>query len=109
MEIEKMETNQKLLLDDLISQVLYFNEKDPAFGGVLKITSTGVSLSTHNNIWGMGTAWASSEQDLKEMTAWVNDQYRRFSSGQKVNKFGLYSEHHEEIKDLENDIKRGVK
>lgn len=104
-----METNQKLLLDDLISQVIYFNEQDAAFGGVLKITSRGVSLSTHNNIWGMGTAWASSEQDLKEMTAWVKDQYRRFSTGQKVNKFGLYSEHHEEIKDLEDDIKRGIK
>ena len=104
-----METNQKLLLDDLIETVLHLNEKDPAFGGVLKITSSGVSLSTHNNIWGMGTAWASSEQDLKEMTLWVNDQYRRFSSGQKVNKFGLYSEHHEEIRDLENDIKRGIK
>ncbi len=104
-----MQTNQKLLLDDLISQVLYFNEQSPAFGAVLKITSRGVSLSTHNNIWGMGTAWANSEQDLKEMTAWVKDQYRRFSSGQKVNKFGLYSEHHEEIKDLEDDIKRGIK
>lgn len=105
-----METSQKLLLDDLISQVIYYNEQKPAFGGVLKITSRGVSLSTHNNIWGMGTAWASSEQDLKEMTAWVKDQFRRFSTGQKVNKFGLYSEHHEEeIKALEDDIKRGIK
>jgi GH43 family beta-xylosidase len=104
-----MKTNEKLLLDDLISQVLYFNEQDAAFGGVLKITSRGVSLSTHNNIWGMGTAWASSEKDLKEMTAWVKDQYRRFSSGQKVNKFGLYLEHYEESRDLENDIKRGIK
>ena len=104
-----MKTNQKLLLDDLISQVIYFNEQDAAFGGVLKITSRGVSLSTHNNIWGMGTAWASSEKDLKEMTAWVKDQYRRFSTGQKVNKFGLYSEHEEEIKALEDDIKRGIK
>jgi GH43 family beta-xylosidase len=103
-----MKTNQKLLLDDLISQVLYFNEQDPAFGGVLKITSTGVSLSTRDNIWGMGTAWANSEQDLKDMVLWVNDQYRRFSTGQKVSKFGLYLEHHEEIKALEDDIKRGI-
>lgn len=43
------------------------------------------------------------------MTAWVKDQYRRFSTGQKVNKFGLYSEHEEEIKALEDDIKRGIK
>ena len=107
-----MKTNQKLLLDDLISQVLYFNEQDPAFGGVLRITATGVSLYTHNNIWGTKTTFTgtlNSEQDLKEMTAWVNDQYRRFSSGQKINKFGLYSEHHEEIRDLENDLKRGIR
>ena len=104
-----MKTNQKLLLDDLISQVLYFNEQDAAFGAVLRITAAGVSLYTHNNIWGMGTAWANSEKDLKEMTAWVKDQYRRFSTGQKVNKFGLYSEHHEESRALEDDIKRGIK
>ena len=102
-----MKTNQKLLLDDLISQVLYFNEQNPAFGGVLKITPTGVSLSTRDNIWGMGTAWAKSEEDLKEMTAWVYDQYRRFLK-QRTGKAWTYQEPKEEIRDLENDIKRGI-
>ena len=104
-----MQTNQKLLLDDLISQILYFNEQDPAFGGVLKITSTGVSLSTRDNIWGMGTAWARSEEDLRNMIIWIEDQFRRSSAGQRIHKFGLYSEPNEEIRDLENDIKRGIK
>lgn len=103
-----MKTNQKLLLDDLISQVIYFNEQKPAFGGVLKITSSGVSLSTRDNIWGMGTAWANSEQDLKDMTAWLKDQFKR-SSSDRAGVTWIRQEPKEEIRDLENDLKRGIK
>lgn len=103
-----METNQKLVLDDLIETVLHLNKKNPAFGGVLKITSSGVSLSTRDNIWGMGTAWANSEQDLKDMLAWVKDQFKR-SSSDRAGVTWTRQEPNEEIRDLENDIKRGIK
>jgi hypothetical protein len=112
MEIERMQTNQKLLLDDLISQVLYFNEQDAAFGGVLRITATGVSLYTHNNIWGTKTTFTetlNSEEDLRDMIIWIKDQFRRSSAGQKIHKFGLYSEPNEEMRDLEDDLKRGIR
>ncbi|CAB4144796.1 hypothetical protein UFOVP457_71, partial [uncultured Caudovirales phage] len=50
-----MKTNQKLLLDDLISYIIHLNEKDPAFDATLKISSKGITLTTHANIWGMKT------------------------------------------------------
>lgn len=103
-----MKTNQKLLLDDLIETVLHLNEKDPAFGGILKITPSGVSLSTHNNMWGMHTIWANSEEDLKGMVLWVNNQYQVFLK-QRTSKAWTYQEPKEEIRDLEDDLKRGVK
>ena len=105
-----MKTNEKLLLDDLISQVLYFNEQDPAFGGVLRITATGVSLYTHNNIWGTKTTFTgtlNSEEDLRDMAIWIEDQFRR-SSNQRAGITWTRQEPKEEIRDLENDIKRGI-
>jgi hypothetical protein len=104
-----METNQKLLLDDLIETVLHLNEKDPAFDATLKISSKGITLTTYANIWGTKTSLANSEEDLKDMAAWIKDQFRRSSARQKIHKFGLYSEPNEEIRDLEDDLKRGMK
>jgi hypothetical protein len=104
-----MKTNEKLLLDDLISQVLYFNEQDAAFDATLKISSKGITLTTYANIWGTKTSLANSEEDLKDMAAWIKDQFRRSSAGQKIHKFGLYSEPNEEMRDLEDDLKRGIR
>ena len=104
-----MKTNQKLLLDDLISCVLHLNEKDSTFDATLKISSKGITLTTYANIWGMKTPFANSEEDLKDMIIWIKDQFRRSSAGQKIHKFGLYSEPNEEIRDLEDDIKRGIR
>ena len=104
-----MKTNQKLLLDDLISCVLHLNEKDPAFDATLKISSKGITLTTYANIWGAKTSLANSEEDLRDMIIWIKDQFRRSSAGQKIHKFGLYSEPQEEVRDLESDLKRGIK
>jgi hypothetical protein len=104
-----MKTNQKLLLNDLIETVLYLNEKDPAFDATLKISSKGITLTTYANIWGTKTSLANSEEDLRDMIIWIKDQFRRSSAGQKIHKFGLCSELNEEIRDLENDLKRGIK
>jgi len=104
-----METNQKLLLNDLTETVLYLNEKDAAFDATLKISSKGITLTTYANIWGTKTSLANSEEDLTDMIIWIKDQFRRSSAGQKIHKFGLYSEPNEEIRDLEDDIKRGLK
>jgi hypothetical protein len=82
-----MKTSQKLLLDDLIE----------------------ITLTTYANIWGMKTPFANSEEDLRDMIIWIEDQFRRSSAGQKIRKFGLYSEPNEEIRDLEDDLKRGIK
>ena len=104
-----MKTSQKLLLDDLIETVLHLNEKDPAFDATLKISSKGITLTTYANIWGMKTPFANSEEDLRDMIIWIEDQFRWSSAGQKIRKFGLYSEPNEEIRDLEADLKRGIK
>ena len=104
-----MKTSQKLLLDDLVETVLHLNEKDPAFDATLKISSKGITLTTYANIWGMKTPFANSEEDLRDMIIWIEDQFRRSSAGQKIRKFGLYSEPHEEVRDLESDLKRGIK
>ncbi len=103
-----METNQKLLLDDLIETVLHLNEKDPAFDATLKISSKGITLTTYANIWGTKTSLANSGEDLKDMTIWLEDQFRR-SLSQRTSKAWTYQEPKEEIRDLENDIKRGIK
>ena len=104
-----MKTSQKLLLDDLVETVLHLNEKDPAFDATLKISSKGITLTTYANIWGMKTPFANSEEDLRDMITWIEDQFRRSSAGQRIHKFGLYSEPNEEIRDLEADLKRGIK
>ena len=104
-----METNQKLLLDDLIETVLHLNEKDSTFDATLKISSKGITLTTYANIWGTKTSLANSEEDLRDMIIWIKDQFRRSSASQKIHKFGLYSEPNEEIRDLEDDLKRGIK
>ena len=103
-----MQTNQKLLLDDLIETVLHLNEKDPAFDATLKISSKGITLTTYANIWGTKTSLANSEEDLKDMTIWLEDQFRR-SSNQRAGITWTRQEPKEEIRDLENDIKRGIK
>jgi hypothetical protein len=104
-----MKTSQKLLLDDLISCVIHLNEKDPAFDATLKISSKGITLTTYANIWGTKTSLANSEEDLRDMIIWIKDQFRRSSAGHKIHKFGLCSEPNEEIRDLEDDLKRGIK
>lgn len=102
-----MKTNEKLLLDDLINYVIHLNEKDPAFDATLKISSKGITLTTYANIWGIKTPFANSEEDLRDMIAWVNDQFKR-SSNQRTGKLWTYQEPKEEIKVLEDDIKRGI-
>ena len=104
-----MKTSQKLLLDDLISCVIHLNEKDPAFDATLKISSKGITLTTYANIWGTKTSLANSEEDLRDMIIWIEDQFRRSSASQKIHKFGLCSEPNEEIRDLEDDLKRGIR
>lgn len=103
-----MQTNQKLVLDDLIETVLQLNKKDPSFDATLKISSKGVTLTTNANIWGVKTPFANSEEDLKNMTAWVKDQFKR-SSSDRAGVTWTRQEPNEEIRDLENDIKRGIK
>jgi putative lipoic acid-binding regulatory protein len=119
-----MKTHQKLLLDDLIETVLHLNEKDSTFDATLKISSKGITLTTYANTWGMKTSLANSEEDLRDMIIWIKDQFRRSSkgvynsivtnvvassAGQKIHKFGLYLEPNEEIRDLEDDLKRGIR
>jgi hypothetical protein len=103
-----MKTNQKLLLGDLISYIIHLNEKDPAFDATLKISSKGITLTTYANIWGTKTSFANSEEDLRDMIVWIEDQFRR-SLSQRTGKAWAYQEPKEEIRDLENDLKRGIK
>lgn len=103
-----MKTNQKLLLDDLISYIIHLNEKDPAFDATLKISSKGITLTTHANIWGMKTPFANSEEDLRDMIIWIDDQFKR-SSNQRAGITWTRQEPKEEIRDLENDLRRGIR
>lgn len=103
-----MKTNQKLLLEDLISYLFHLNEKDPEFDATLKISSKGITLTTYANIWGVKTPFANSEEDLRDMIIWIDDQFKR-SSNQRAGITWTRQEPKEEIRDLENDLRRGIR
>ncbi|CAB4143821.1 hypothetical protein UFOVP457_1, partial [uncultured Caudovirales phage] len=52
--------------------------------------------------------FANSEEDLRDMIIWIDDQFKR-SSNQRAGITWTRQEPKEEIRDLENDLRRGIR
>ena len=100
----RMKVREIAVPKDLIEKVFDYNIRKPAFGAKLIITASSIQLTTHDDTWGMRIP-ANSQQDCRTMIQWLDEKFKRFINGQKLES---YQEPDEHIKDLENDIKRGI-
>lgn len=102
-----MKTDLRLLLEDIINKVINYHEKESR-GMMFKLGYGRLKITTHDDLFGISASLIDKE-DLEAAKKWIDDKVSARHKEFLMRKYGLLKEDNEHLKDLEDDIKRGIR
>jgi len=102
-----MKTDLRLLLEDIINKVINFNEKESR-QLQFKLGYGRIKITTHDDPLGI-SACLIDKEELEAAKKWIDKKISANCKEFLMRKYGLLKEDNEHLKDLEDDIKRGIR
>jgi len=102
-----MKIDLRLLLDDIINKAVNYHDKEDR-GMMFKLGYGKIKITTHDDLFGCSASLIDKEE-LKAAKKWIDDKISARRKEFLIRKYGLIKDDNEHLKDLEDDIKRGIK
>lgn len=102
-----MKTDLRLLLEDIINKVINYHEKEDR-GMMFKLGYGRIKITTYDDPLGI-SACLIDKEDLEAAKKWIDAKISARHKEFLIRRYGLIKNDNEHLKDLEDDIKRGIK